>query len=130
MFNMDINVGTVNAVPMTIDLDQYCERKIVEADKENVENALRLLSNVLNERSLFANTGNRNYGAVNGCIALHVLGYDPVAWFNGFFVDPEINKLFHSIDMDLFMEHVERVDDYLDRWGPKGLEYKALDYAL
>jgi len=90
--------------------------------------ALETLRRELCKDKQFAAAGNRNDQAVNTCIALHVLGYDPEEWFENFF-EREKDR-FYSSDIESFMEHVKRVCDYLYTWGPVGDEGDALRYCI
>lgn len=128
MKEMKICVGTRDPHEEVIDLDEYGWPDKRDLSDEDYERAFGMLSSVLNGGILFANTGHRNDDAVNSCIALHVLGFSPVKWFTNFFND--VGELFYPVSIDLFMEHVRRVCDYVDRWGPEGKEFWALDYAL
>ena len=92
------------------------------------DEALETLRHELSAGKKFAAAGNRNNQAVNTCIALHVLGYNPIIWFKNFF--KEEKDRFYSNDIESFMEHVGRVCDYLDTWGPVGNEGDALQYCI
>ncbi len=126
MNKMSVYVGTKEPRSFEIDLDDY--GVAVQSEGENVEEAYRLLHNVLTQGHRFAGTGNRNHDAVNGCIALYVLGYDPEKWFETFF---DVNGyMFHERDIQYFMEHVERVVPYLESWGKPINRSDALDFAI
>ena len=89
-----------------------------------------MLRSTLNDRT-FADDGCRNEDAVNSLIAVHVLGYDAEEWMKNFLNDMEDRTgLFHSIDIERFEEHVERVLPYLSKWGPEGNREAALGYAI
>ena len=111
-----INCGTKHHAVQDIDVDKYATR----STKENVSivdvgKALYILQSVL-EDSTFAFPGNRNNPAVNASIALHVLGYNPVEWFKGFF--DASGDDFHYRDVSAFLDHVYRVAGYIEDWGP------------
>jgi hypothetical protein len=128
---MTVCCGTYRAEEFEIDLDSYVKPKPTDASLDELDKAYDLLKKTMGN-STFANDGNRNNSAVNGCIALHVMGYDAVAWFNAFCEDQKINHLkrWYLVDLDLFMEHVERVGKYLSKWGPEGNEGAALNYTV
>ena len=130
MFPLQVNIGTMTTSRMMLDLDKYGDRDSRCTREEDEVSAIEMLEDVLNEGSMFANAGNRNYGAVNGCIALHVLGYKPDEWFERMFKDDKVSKQFYYHSITLFMDHVKRVADYVDAWGPAGNEGMALYYAL
>lgn len=122
--------GTYRADNFTLNIDDpdaaYVEG--VESKTWEKDKALEILRRELCKGKLFAAAGCRNDQAVNTCIALHVLGYDPEEWFENFF-EREKDR-FYSSDIESFMEHVERVCDYLYTWGPTGDEGYALRYRI
>lgn len=123
--------GTKTPGKKLIMLDEYGDRD----GRHNLsihdeKDALDLLEFVLTQGRWFAGDGNRNDNAVNSCIALHVLGYEPEEWFENLFDEPDISKMFYSYDIELFMEHVARVAPYLGTWGPPGREDRALYYKI
>ena len=87
------------------------------------QQAIGILNAVTND-SQFMHAGHRNNQAVNFCIALHVLGHDPKKALADWRWQDSANDHF------LFGQHVNRVCDYLDSWGPEGKEDLALDYIL
>lgn len=125
------NFGTKITGRKLIMLDEYGDRlRKSNLSIEDEKEALDLLEYVLTEGKWFANDGHRNNFAVDSCIALHVLGYDPEEWFANLFAEPDIKYMFYQADIDEFMEHVERVAPYLGTWGPPGKEYRALDFKI
>ena len=128
---LSIYVGTRGpARRIEIDTDKYGERFPVGASEHDMRIAATELENLLNQGGQFIADHHRNHDAVNGCIALHVLGYDPEPWFEKFFEDPNVGRLFRSRDVVRFLEHVERVSGYVGSWGPKGNESLALEYMV
>lgn len=127
----DAFCGTYNAAYIEIDTDLYGTVKPTGADDDEREHAMKLLMKTMDDET-FADDHERNEDAVNGCIALHVLGYDALAWFENFVEDMKANhsKLWFLSDLDKFIEHVQRVSAYLDKWGPDGKEGRALDFAI
>lgn len=126
-FIIDVYCGTRNLRHASIDLGDYAPSTKTGASNEEIEDALGLLKATMHDPS-FIDDGCRNEDAVNGCIALHVLGYDPVVWFDNFFDDPQFD--FFDSDIQKFEEHVERVAPYCPAWGPKGEEGRALVYSI
>lgn len=125
--NIKITCGTFIADEIDFDIDCICKPIPTGADEKQQKRALALLVDTMDDMT-FADDGCRNDDAVNGCIALHVLGYDPELWFYGFF--DRYGKAFHNCDISKFKDHVNRVSRYLSKWGPEGDEGRALDYAL
>lgn len=127
----DIFCGTRAPEQFDIHLDDYCERNKNSATEEDIELALKLFKNTIDNID-FAEDGHRNNDAVNCCIALHVLGYNPLIWFNTFFKEDEVREdnRFFICDATIFMEHVKRITPYVYKWGPKGNEGNALAFAL
>lgn len=122
------NCGTLARKQFIINLDDYGVSFATSATPEEVTTAFNMLEGLMNDKH-FIDDGHRNHDAVNGCIALHVLGYDPEEWFGNFFMDRG-DELFWQIDIDKFEEHVERVAPYLDGWGPVNNKGQALAYAI
>ena len=111
-----INCGTKYHEVRDIDVDEYVTRSAREnVSIVDVGKALYILQSVL-EDSTFALPGNRNNPAVNASIALHVLGYNPVEWFKGFF--DRNDDYFRYRDVEMFLDHVYRVAGYIEDWGP------------
>lgn len=123
---MEVECGTMDVEKFQFDLDRYgeCNCKV---DSRQHKEAYDLLRKTMDDRT-FIDDGHRNDDAVNGCIALHVMGYDPQTWFTNFFTDHE--DRFWNCDIEKFEDHVERVCKYIDAWGPEGHEGQALLYAL
>ena len=95
------------------------------ATDDEIETALVMLEELVCDPD-FAHTGRRNHDAVNLCIAVHVLGYDERE-----LIDQLEDKVYLSdADEYLFDEHVDRVLDYVDSWGPKDNMGKAIGYAI
>ena len=134
MTKIMIECGTKQAVKFEIDIDNYGLKEARTITPEEEQRALALLQVTMDDYT-FADDGYRNEDAVNSCIALHVLGFDPAEWFENFF-DQEngdqkySDKKFFGSDVEKFMEHVERVCKYLLRWGPDGSEGNALKYSI
>lgn len=131
-----IECGTLNLFKKTIDLDSFDSETDTGASNAEKMKAIDLLIKTMDDPD-FANDGHRNKCAVNLCIALHVLGYDPYKWIRAFcdWASTDV-RWFWSSDLTAFMEHVERVcghgggEDYPKRWGPEGNEGRALDYVI
>ena len=134
---MEVTCGTRRLTKFEVDLDDCgFRRDRSHVDDRDIEAAFDLLRETMDDL-LFADDGCRNKCAVNGCIALHVLGYNPARWFRNFFDIYNADMKFFNSDKGKFMEHVHRVcgDDsystnYLLRWGPEGDEGKALGYSI
>ena len=134
---MEITCGTRKPRKFEIDLDKYSDKVETNVSPEERKRAFDLLRATMNDKT-FADDHFRNDDAVNGCIALHVLGYDAECWFAAFCNEQKDNdeQRFESIsqwwkpDLIKFMEHVERVSKYLFRWGPEGNRGAALGYAI
>ena len=109
---MEINVWFQNE---PIDTDKYCER--VCDEEANVEYAKELLEMELKDKTL-GKLGHRNNPAVNCCIALYVLGYDPEEWFDKFLDEYAVAMVINKYD---FMLHVERITPYLKDWANTGI---------
>lgn len=106
-----------------LDMDQ--EFLGTGADSAQQTKAFAILQDLVNDPE-FATDGRRNKDAVNFSIALWVLGYDPIPWFEA--LDDTVN--FHSRDYREFTDHLRRVHDYLSTWGPQGNEGQALDKLI
>lgn len=117
---MKINVWFQNE---PIDTDEYCER--VCDEEANVRYAKELLEIELKDQA-FGKPGHRNNAAVNCCIALYVLGYDPEEWFSNFIDEHAIAMAINKYD---FMEHVERITPYLKDWTIASIN-DAFDYIV
>ena len=131
MVEIKVCFGTKQQWIGEIDIDEYDDAPDeTEVTDEDMSEAYQMLRDVLTSGDCFASNGRRNDQAVNACIALHVMGYDPYPWFANLFDDPYIHKLFYESDIRKFMEHVERIAPYMYKWGPVGNEGNALKYAL
>lgn len=128
MTEIVVRCGTRYPEMFTVDLNEYGEAKPTDADDATWYRALNLLIATMNDLT-FADNGHRNDDAVNACIALHVMGYDALAWFDNW-REAQSDKRFWRADLDKFMEHVVRVSKYLSKWGPKGNESNALNFAI
>jgi hypothetical protein len=134
---MTVEFGTRDYDMVIFDIDNYGTAANVGSNIEEKLKAYNLLNETMYDQT-FIDDNYRNDDAVNSCIALHVLGFDPVEWFGNFFDDEKIGNRFLSIDINLFMEHVHRIcgygsqwnTNYLLRWGPVGNEGAALGYAI
>ena len=127
---MEITCGTRKPCKFEIDLDEYGDKVETNVSPEERKRAFDLLRTTMNDDT-FADDHFRNDDAVNGCIALHVLGYDAENWFATFCGKQENDvEQWFSSDLIKFMEHVERVSKYLFRWGPEGDRGAALGYAI
>lgn len=125
-----VKCGTHIPNEIEIDLDLYGKKIPVTATEEEAAEALELFKDTLDDIT-FAADHHRNEDAVNGCIALHVLGYDAIAWFDNFCEEQKKDwDQWYIADLNKFLEHVDRVGAYLDSWGPEGREADALLYAL
>lgn len=133
---MEVEFGTNHYGKVSFEIDDYGTGMTTGFSPEERKKAYDLLRKTMNDET-FIDDGHRNDDAVNCCIALHVLGYDPVEWFENFFNDESIREKFFNCDINKFDKHVARVCgegsyscNYLHRWGPRGNEGAALGYAL
>ena len=134
---MDIKFGTKSYGEALFEVDDYGTAKTVGSSAEEKAKAYDLLHKTMNNDT-FIDDHYRNNDAVNSCIALHVLGYDPCEWFDNFFDDRTIEDMFFNCDIEKFMDHVHRIcgygseyyTNYLFRWGPAGDRGAALGYAI
>lgn len=125
-----VSCGTCKLHLFGFDLDEFCEQVPTGATEDEVERAIELLEETMDDPT-FADDGCRNEDAVNICIALHVLGYDAVAWLDGFWDRyGKQGDTFFDSDWDKFEEHYNRVSKYLSKWGPKENEGNALNYTI
>lgn len=129
MIEMTVYCGTFKPTKIEINVDEYGESVPTSINEETQQKAIDLLKDTMFDRT-FADDGCRNEDAVNACIALHVLGFDPEVWFENFFDVNNKDGKFFNTDIIKFMEHVERVNHYVGKWGPEGNEDAALDYAI
>jgi hypothetical protein len=129
MAPIDITCGTRKPTSMHVDLDVYGTQHEVGSTEDERKRALELLVETMDDTT-FASSGHRNDDAVNSCIALHVLGYDPEDWLSSFMGVHERGGAFFGASALSFMKHVHRVCRYLYKWGPAGNEGAALGYAL
>lgn len=134
---MEVEFGTKNKGKVLFEVDDYGVNLKVGSSPEEFKRAYDLLRETMNDET-FIDDGYRNDDAVNSCIALHVLGHDPVEWFGNFFDDAMIKDRFFDSDIYKFKNHVNRIcgndylydTNYLHRWGPIGDEGAALGYVL
>ena len=126
---MKVYCGTSRPVRFEIDIEDYGSSVPTDADAATRDKAITLLQSTMFDDT-FADDGCRNEDAVNACIALHVLGFDPEVWFENFFERNNQDHKFFETDISKFMEHVERVNRYVGVWGPVGAESEALSFAL
>lgn len=126
---MKVYCGTRMPVHFEIDIEDYGSSVPTDADAVIRDKAITLLQSTMFDDT-FADDGCRNDDAVNACIALHVLGFDPEVWFENFFDANNQDSKFFETDVNKFMEHVERVNHYVGIWGPVGSESDALLFAL
>ncbi len=129
MIKITVYCGTFKPTKIEINVDEYGESVPTNISKETWQRAIDLLRDTMVDKT-FADNGCRNEDAVNACIALHVLGFDPEIWFENFFERNNQDSKFFDTDISKFMEHVERVNHYVSKWGPVGNEGAALDYAI
>ena len=123
-----IEVGSRRHNEIEIDMESLGKHVDTSATEDEKVKALGYLTDELCS-IFFTASGHRNDQAVNTCISLHVLGYDPIEWFDNFF-ERVPDKTFYDWDISEFKEHVKRVSDYLWAWGPPGSEAAALGYRL
>ena len=126
---MVVECGTRFPSILKFDTDDFVEASINGASVEERQVAYELLHDTMNDIT-FIDDGCRNEDAVNSCIALHVLGYNPIEWFKEFFKQHNKDYKFSSIDVWKFEEHVNRVCKYIHRWGPTGYEGRALHFVI
>lgn len=124
---MTITCGTMRKNEIVVDLDQFGIKRPTRATTQEQAEAFDLLKATMDDET-FADDHCRNEDAVNSCIALHVLGYNPKDWFYRFM--EEFDDMFFSTDLYKFKEHVERVCEYVEKWGPDGNEGRALDFVI
>ena len=123
-----VECGTYETKDISFKVSDYGKFDGTSASKTEQDMALSLLVSTMDDWN-FANNGNRNKGAVNLSIALHVLGcISPRKWLLDFFSEHEGS--FHRIDMNLMDDHMIRVEGYLRSWGPVGNEGAALHYVI
>lgn len=134
---MEVDFGTKNYSNAVFKVSDYGTAMAGSTLIDDRMRAHDLLNKTMNDPTFIADHY-RNEDAVNCCIALHVLGYDPCEWFDNFFDDSNISKMFYAHDIGNFMDHVHRIcgygvkyyKNYLLRWGPVGDEGAALGYAI
>ena len=134
---MEVEFGTQTYGKVSFEIDDYGTAVTVRSSVEEKKKAYDLLRKTMNNDT-FIDDHYRNNDAVNSCIALHVLGYDPPEWFDNFFDDPNIRVKFFDCDIERFMDHVHRVcgygnyyhTNYLYCWGPIDNEGAALGFAI
>lgn len=125
---IEVKCGTRLLKDISFKISDYGKFDTTSASEAAQNLALTLVKTTMDDTN-FADDGCRNNGAVNLSIGLHVLGCkSPEQWLREFF--EEHRKHFHIIDMDLMMEHMQRVGDYLWKWGPAGDEVAAIRYML
>lgn len=125
---IEIECGTALLKDINFKISDYGKFTGTSASVAAQGMALSLLMSTMDDLD-FADDGCRNNGAVNLSIALHVLGCkSPEQWLRDFF--EAHGDQFHAIDMDLMIEHMQRVGDYLWKWGPVGNEGSAIKYML
>lgn len=127
VITMKVHYGTKCAQSSEINLNEYGESNF-NMD-ENWLKGYNLLCELMNDVA-FADNGHRNHDAVNGCIALHVMGYDADEWFNNWCNAQLHEESFFRRDLFTFMDHVNRVVPYLEKWGPAGHREDALNYII
>lgn len=126
---MTVTCGTFSEKEIRFNLDSYATPNINVCVDDAVE-AYGLLFDTMNDNT-FAGDGCRNEDAVNGCIALHVLGYDAQEWFYNFCKEQKKHpEQWFPSDLDRFMMHVNRVAPYLEKWGPDNHREQAFKYAI
>lgn len=118
-----LNCGTVK--DKLADIDLACEFLGTDADSLAQTKAFAVIQDLTNDPG-FGTMGRRNDDAVNFSIAIHVLGYDPIEWFEA--LDDVVN--FDPMDYSEMKDHLDRVHEYLDYWGPDGDKAKALDKLI
>lgn len=133
---MSFRFGTKDQERLIVDLNDYgTMSEPLDPDSDEYKKAYDILHDTMDDVT-FADDGCRNDDAVNSCIALHVLGYDPVRWFEKFFADDYVGQCFYKYDIKKFMEHVYRIcgtysgTNYPMQWGPRGNRSAALDYVI
>lgn len=125
---IEVECGTALLKDVSFKVSDYGKFDATSASVAAQSMALSLLMSTMDDPD-FADDGCRNNGAVNLSIALHVLGCEsPEKWLREFFKAHE--DQFHIMDMDLMIEHMQRVGDYLWKWGPVGDEGSAIKYIL
>lgn len=125
---IEIECGTALLKDINFKISDYGKFAGTNASVAAQGMALSLLMSTMDDPD-FADDGCRNNGAVNLSIALHVLGCkSPEQWLRDFF--EAHGDQFHTMDMDLMIEHMQRVGDYLWSWGPAGDEGSAIKYML
>ena len=95
------------------------------ADEAEINTALAELSDLWMDEKLGV-SGRRNDDAVNLCICLHVLGCTDVKqWY-----DEAYDKHANLGINNEFEDHIERVQDYLCKWGPDDDMGRALNFRI
>lgn len=125
---IEVECGTALLKDISFKVSDYGKFGATSASETAQDLALTLVKTTMDDPD-FADDGCRNNGAVNLSIGLHVLGCkSPEKWLRDFF-EAHGNQ-FRTIDMDLMIEHMQRVGDYLWTWGPVGDEGAAFRYML
>lgn len=125
---IEVECGTELLKDVSFKVSDYGKFDETRASEAAQNLALTLIETTMDDPD-FADDGYRNNGAVNLSIGLHVLGCkSPEQWLREFF--EEHGEQFHTMDIDLMIEHMQRVGDYLWTWGPSGDEGAALKYML
>lgn len=125
---IDVECGTALLKDISFKVSDYGKFDATSASETAQNLALTLIKTTMDDPD-FADDGCRNNGAVNLSIGLHVLGcQSPEKWLRDFF--EAHGEQFHTMDMDLMIEHMQRVGDYLLKWGPVGDEGAAFRYML
>ena len=125
--NIKVYCGTKDPSSIWLSIESYAAKLHRQITTEDKDHAVDMLRREMSTPK-FAASGYRNNQAVNCCIALHVLGYNPISWFEEYF--KEFGSTFEASDISAFMEHLERVVPYLNHWGPLGSEAYAFAYSI
>ena len=130
MRKITVNIGTKNPTKFSVDLDEFGDRiSDTKLDVGGVkDDMIAVLEHDMNLGDQWISDGTRNDFAVNDCIALWVLGYNPEKWFEAF-LDAH-GQLFWISDIEAFLDHVHRVSEYLGKWGPLGSRNRAIDFMI
>lgn len=106
-------------------LDFECTSYGTNASGAQLDRAFKMLCNYTADPKL-GKAGRRNNDAVNLCIAVHVLGFDAEEWIGNLVSEHRIA----ADDMMEFADHVTRVCEYLDIWGPDSDLGRALEKTI
>lgn len=89
------------------------------------EDLIKIIQKDFSENPYAFDTGRRNDDAVDLCIICHCAGIDVRDVIDSMSTEHDWTK----VRYDLTMEHIERVEPYLESWGTPGT-MEAMVYAI